>query len=478
MSTFGGISTAYSGLAAARAALDVAGQNVANVGTEGYTRQRVTQSAIPGTPTAGSTVLSGVNVGNGVQVTGVVRMNDVLIDARVRDTAATSGYWDVAAAAAGDVETGLNEPGPSGLSATLGGFWAAWQDMGNQAGSDTSGAAAAALLEQGRTVASRLADGYTAAASAWSAARQGAATTVTSINDAAAQVAALNAAIVKGRATGGSVNELLDQRATALTTLSRLTGATARDNADGTVDVVVDGNALVSGASSRRLALAGATTIADTGANPVRVVWADRPSVGATLGGGELAGRLATLAGPDAAGTGGTYAETAKIYDDLATSIATQVNTLHAAGTTPSGTTGAAFFALAAGVPASLGLSVVPTSADGVAAADSTQGRSDGSVADRIAQLGAGAASPDRAWGAFVARIATTSRSAAGQAIIATQAASAATSSQTSQNGVDLDEETSNLVVFQHAYQGAARVLTAVDEMLDTLINKTGLVGR
>jgi flagellar hook-associated protein 1 len=33
-------------------------------------------------------------------------------------------------------------------------------------------------------------------------------------------------------------------------------------------------------------------------------------------------------------------------------------------------------------------------------------------------------------------------------------------------------------VVFQHAYQGAARVLTAVDEMLDTLINKTGLVGR
>jgi flagellar hook-associated protein 1 len=478
MSTFGGISTAYSGLVAARAALDVAGQNVANVGTDGYTRQRVTQTAVPGAPTAGSTFVSGANIGNGVTVTGVSRLNDALADARVRDTAATSGYWDVAAAAANDVETGLNEPGTSGLSATLGGFWSAWQDMGNQAGSDTSGGAAAALLEQGRTVVARLADGYTAAANAWSTGRQAAAATVATVNDTAARVAALNAAIVTGRATGGSVNELLDQRASAVTTLSRLTGATTRDNADGSVDVVVDGNALVSGAASRRLALTGATTIADAAADPVRVTWADRPSVGAAPGGGELAGRLATLAGPDASGTGGIYAETAKAYDDLAARVATQVNAVHATGTTPSGSTGTAFFAVAAGVPAALGLSVLPASAAQVASADSTKGASDGSVADRIAQLGTAATSPDRSWAAFVAQIATASKSAAGQAIIATQSASAATTTQASQNGVDLDEETSNLVVFQHAYQGAARVLTAVDEMLDTLINKTGLVGR
>ena len=44
--------------------------------------------------------------------------------------------------------------------------------------------------------------------------------------------------------------------------------------------------------------------------------------------------------------------------------------------------------------------------------------------------------------------------------------------------GVDLDEENVNLLSYQHAYQGAARVLTAVDEMLDTLINRVGRVGR
>ena len=41
-----------------------------------------------------------------------------------------------------------------------------------------------------------------------------------------------------------------------------------------------------------------------------------------------------------------------------------------------------------------------------------------------------------------------------------------------------MDEETTNLLTWQHAYQGAARVLTTIDDMLDTLINKTGMVGR
>ena len=41
-----------------------------------------------------------------------------------------------------------------------------------------------------------------------------------------------------------------------------------------------------------------------------------------------------------------------------------------------------------------------------------------------------------------------------------------------------MDEETTQLITYQHAYQGAARVMTAIDEMLDTLINRTGLVGR
>ncbi len=45
-------------------------------------------------------------------------------------------------------------------------------------------------------------------------------------------------------------------------------------------------------------------------------------------------------------------------------------------------------------------------------------------------------------------------------------------------SGVSLDEEATDMIRFQHAYQAAARVITTMDEMLNTLINNTGLVGR
>jgi flagellar hook-associated protein 1 FlgK len=48
---------------------------------------------------------------------------------------------------------------------------------------------------------------------------------------------------------------------------------------------------------------------------------------------------------------------------------------------------------------------------------------------------------------------------------------------QTANASVSLDEETVGLVAAQHAYQAAARVLTALDQALDTLINRTGMVG-
>ncbi|GAF21764.1 flagellar hook-associated protein FlgK [Bacillus sp. JCM 19047] len=45
-------------------------------------------------------------------------------------------------------------------------------------------------------------------------------------------------------------------------------------------------------------------------------------------------------------------------------------------------------------------------------------------------------------------------------------------------SGVSLDEELTMLVQFQHSYNAAARVMTAMDEMLNTVINGMGIVGR
>jgi flagellar hook-associated protein 1 FlgK len=44
--------------------------------------------------------------------------------------------------------------------------------------------------------------------------------------------------------------------------------------------------------------------------------------------------------------------------------------------------------------------------------------------------------------------------------------------------GVNLDEEMANLLQYQRAYQASARVVTAIDEVLDTLVNRLGTIGR
>jgi flagellar hook-associated protein 1 len=46
-----------------------------------------------------------------------------------------------------------------------------------------------------------------------------------------------------------------------------------------------------------------------------------------------------------------------------------------------------------------------------------------------------------------------------------------------SASGVSMDEEMTNMVRFQRGYQASARVMSTMDEMLDTLINRTGKVG-
>lgn len=466
-STFGLLNTAATALAAARAGTDVVGQNIANAATPGYVRQRVDVSSIGSV--RNGLLSNGVHVGGGVQVNGVARLADPLLDARVQTTSSVNGFWTVQSGALSTLETSLHEPGDSGTSTALQKFWSAWQDMGSHPGSAPQ---AGVLLQTAGQLSATIAAGYRDVVGQWSAQRDQAASTVANVNGLATQVAALNGQIRTTVAGGGNANELLDQRAKLTNQLADLTGATVRDLGNGTVDVVVGGNALVSGTTARPLALAGTTELAGAGTDPVHVEWADAPGVAVQLDGGRLAGSLAVLSGS------GPLVATANAYSDLATSIATQVNAVHSTGATTAGTTGLDFFSLTAGVPPAVGLTVVPTDASGIAAGAVGSGALDGSIADRIANLGAATGSPDAQWSAFVVATGTTAATASTQSGLANAALTSATSMQSSQENVDMDEETTDLLTWQHAYQGAARVLTTIDDMLDTLINKTGLVGR
>lgn len=210
----------------------------------------------------------------------------------------------------------------------------------------------------------------------------------------------------------------------------------------------------------------------------VHLEWDHRPGVAVALEGGQIAGTLSLLASPDASGTGGALAEAAASYNAFAIDLAGKVNAIHRGGATPSGTTGLDFFGFTAGLPPARGLSVIPTDVSGIAVGTPGAGGHNGTVADAIAQLGVAADSPNKLWSTFVTGIGVATKTDAQQASLAGLASTSAVNLQLVGASVDTDEENMNLISFQHAYQGAARVMTAVDEMLDTLINHTGLVGR
>jgi flagellar hook-associated protein 1 FlgK len=113
-----------------------------------------------------------------------------------------------------------------------------------------------------------------------------------------------------------------------------------------------------------------------------------------------------------------------------------------------------------------------------VAAATAGAGTLDGGNALVAGGLGGKAGSADALYGALVGDLA--SASALSKQTQATQGSVTAhvDTLRDSVSGVSLDEEVSNMLTYQRTFQAASRVLTTVDDLLDTLINRTGLVGR
>ncbi|MGN6407597.1 MAG: flagellar hook-associated protein FlgK, partial [Curtobacterium sp.] len=430
VSTFGSLATAYSGLAAARAGIDVTGQNIVNAGTAGYTRQRVTQSSIPAAQTGfvrGTAALAG----QGVSVDGIARLASLTLDAGVRVAAGSSAYADARATALSALEDGLHEPGTDGLASKLDAFWSSWSELSSHP--DDPGAASA-VIGAAKTVASALASGSTAIDAQWTSVRGTVDGQVQQLNDAASQVADLNGRIRTALASGGNANELLDQRDQLTEQIASLAGGTVRQNSDGTVDVLIGGNAIVQGTDARSVAVGGGQRMADGAA--VTLTWTSGTAGAVQLSGGSIGGNLSLLAPATATGSGGALAEASAAYDQVATKLAAAVNAVHATGTTPTGATGAPFFALAAGVPAAQGLAVVPTDASGLATRNAA-GELDDSFTDALSRLGAASDGADRSWATFVAGVGSASRSAASESTLTGLALTNARTQQQSSAGVD-----------------------------------------
>ena len=474
MSTFSGLGTALSSLNAQRAALEVSGQNIANANTVGYTRQRANISSIP-TQMAPAMFSTPTVAGNGVRVDGVTRIGDIFLDTRVRTQTATAGYQQVRAEAYTRLESGFGEPGKSALSSKMDAMWGAWHDVAN---TPDLASARQVLIEGSRAVVSSVRSLYDGVATQWENTRTQTTAMVDQVNTAAAGIADLNARIVSITNAGGNANEVIDKRDQLITSLSDMVGATARIKADGSADVMVGGNALVSGARANEVTLSGPTSFAEAmGGGDLALVWKDNAAIPLSMSGGRVAGNLTVLAAPDATGTGGILTEAAKQIDAIALTLAETVNLLHGQAVDLDGNPAGDFFSFDPSQPAS-SLQVRLSDPRDVGAAAAANGPLDGSIADALGQLRSSTDGPNAQWNATVVQLGVRTASAGESAKVAEIARASAESLQLSNSSVDTDEETVNMLAYQRAYQGAARVLTAIDEMLDTLINRTGVVGR
>jgi flagellar hook-associated protein 1 FlgK len=478
MSTFSGLSTALSSLIAQRQALGVAGQNIANANTAGYTRQRADLHSVASTAVA-SLHSTPLGAGSGVTVEGITRMSDQFLDARLRLQTAQSSDATAVATALTRLEGVVKEPSSTGLASGLQEFWDAWQDVAN---SPDSTATRTVAIGTATTLTTQIADTYRAFESQWDQGRAEADSLVSRVNATAAAVAELNGQIRGVLVSGGSAGELMDRRDSLITELSSMVGGTAKVLEDGTVNVMVAGNPLVQGDRASAITVQGssvmtaATTEPPVAGDVVRLEWANGTPL--NLSGGSLAGTVTSL---QPGSLGGPIANAVSAINALATQVAGDVNALHSTGTTlaaPPDDTGIDFFSFAAGTPAALGLTVAVTDPAMVAAAAGGTGEFDGSLADRISQLGEGANGPDATWRAFVVDLGVATSAAERRAEVAEVSRASAENQQLANSSVDIDEEMTNMLAYQRAYEGAARVLTAVDEMLDVLINRTGIVGR
>lgn len=447
-----------SALYAQRRALDVTGQNIANANTEGYSRQRIVMSALGG-PSSASVYAVGDPAGQGVVVSDLTRFHDEYLEARGRAEHASNAYLADKKTIYTSVEQVIGEPSDTGIQSQLSAFWSAWHDVANEPG---DAAVRTQLLEKTITLTDSLRNARTGVASLWDSTRQQLTAYVTEVNTAADTVAQLNDSVRRAQQAGLPGNELADQRDVAVMHLVELTGASTRTVDDGSVTVSIEGSSLVSGSHTRHLQIVGATRMVDQASDPVGLAWVDT-GAGATASAGKLAADLEAL--------GTTLPGIAGQIDNVATTLMNTVNDQHMLGYDLNGDPGGAFFI---GTDAS-DIQVAITDPRLVAAAGPpippATSSLDGSNADAMADLAKTAGGADTAYRQFVVDLGVAAQTAYSRAKIQDSITQDVDASRISASGVNLDEEAAAMLMYQRAYQAAAKVMAVIDETLASLIN-------
>jgi len=454
VSLLSALNTGLSALNSTSSAIEVLSHNVANVATDGYSRQRLDLN------TASPVNRGGLFLGRGVTMRGVSRIADGLLGRRL---VGQTGY-DAAASTLRDnlsiVESFFDETQGFSVSERLEQFYDA---MGESTADPSDDGLRMAAVSSASAMAEAL--NYTASGLSEAVAGfdESIGETVETTNAALVELAAVNESIA---ASGGASGDLLDRRDQLVEQLATTLGATASIEPDGQATLLVGGQAVVNEGEARTLSVG-----TDTNGNA---------TVRVSVGGGFV--DVTEYVGGKVGGLVESRELTSGYLDrvnDFAVTFADNFNAAHASGFDANGNPGSPLFTYDPTAPAG-SFSVNSDFVDepgllayaGASSAEAGDGTNLAALLDLegAALFDSGSRTGSSFLSALTGDVGRDAAEASGAASQSAAALNDLGALREAISGVNLDEEAVKLVEVQSAYQAAARVISTADEMLQTLI--------
>lgn len=471
-----GIEVARRALQAQQRSLEVAGHNIANANTPGYSRQRAILEPTRPLGGMGWGVDAGAGqLGTGVRVAEIARQRDAFIDAQLRNALQSQGEWELRHDVLSRLELVILEPTDVGLRNELDRFWQALQNLHLHPDNE---AERAVVRERAVALTETFHHLYRSLGELRLELDRDVVLGVQEINSLIDELGELNRLIRHVTNVGMNPNDLMDRRDLVLRQLSHLTQVAVFEEPSGVVRVSIAGYTVVDEW--------GHTRKLETEGNPLKGEWtqvklegSDHPVV---FRSGRLAGLMAMR--------DGKVPELQANLDAMARALITEFNAIHEEGFDLEGNDGEAFFV--GNDATTIGVSErILDPVDGltrIAAGyveNPTDPRNPGNGANalRLANLRFTRIVDNRAtlseyWAGVTGALGVDAQKA-NQMVESQGVVVGHLERQREQvSGVNLDEEMADMVRFQHAYAAAARLMTAVDEIIETIVNRMGLVGR
>ncbi|WP_018665149.1 flagellar hook-associated protein FlgK [Heyndrickxia acidiproducens] len=539
MSTFFGLETSKRALTAQQNALYTVGQNVANANTEGYTRQRANLTPTDPYPAASMNrpQIAG-QIGTGVEASSVERVRDRYLDRQYRENNSSVGYWGAKADALGKIEGVMDETSSdSSLSKTMEAFWESLQDLSTNP-EDVS--ARSVVLERGETLSDTF--HYLSKTLEQDQSDTGSeiGVSVNDINSILQQISDLNQQIGALEPNGYLPNDLYDKRDNLADKLSSYlditvetdkSGGNAKDIADGIYNIALksaDGKTssyLVRGGTYNAVQVQNGTD--SNGDKILDAVPENGQMTGITVAGtafsvsdpngnvifpqGKLRGLIESYGyqyqdDTNTTVVAGNYPDILDSLDKMAFTFGTIFNTVQNQGIDLSGAAGTDFFdfgGLTSYRGAAAAISVNSQMTYNKIAASANGDSGDGTNAINLANIEGfdlssssialeGGRTVDIAalklpftsgtilsnYAGIIGKLGVDAEQADNLETNSKSLLESVETNRQSVSAVSLDEELTNMIKYQQAYNAAARMITMNDEMLDKIINSMGIAGR